>query len=85
MQKTLHLGALLLATQDGRSEYARDERSGLLVLLSAEDGVTVQVSLCLFGVNEIKVKKMKIRYYIVLERAQGPTLLDCNYAGTCLL
>ena len=32
VQKTLHLGALLLATQDGRSEYARDERSGLLVL-----------------------------------------------------
>ena len=29
MQKTLHLGALLLATQDGESEYARDERSGL--------------------------------------------------------
>ena len=32
VQKTLHLGALLLATYDGRSEYARDERSGLLVL-----------------------------------------------------
>ena len=29
VQKTLHLGALLLATQDGESEYARDERSGL--------------------------------------------------------
>ena len=32
VQKTLHLGALLHATQDGQSEYARDERSGLLVL-----------------------------------------------------
>ena len=32
VQKTLHLGALLLATQDGQSEYARDERFGLLVL-----------------------------------------------------
>ena len=32
IQKTLHLGALLLATQACRSEYARDERSGLLVL-----------------------------------------------------
>ena len=32
VQKTLHLGALLLATQDGRSEYARDERSSLLIL-----------------------------------------------------
>ena len=29
VQKTLHLGAWLLATQDGESEYARDERSGL--------------------------------------------------------
>ena len=29
------------------------------------------------------MKKKKIRYYIVLERAQGPTLLDCNYADTC--
>ena len=45
--------------------------------------MTVQVSLCLFGVNEVKVKENKIRYYIVLERAQGPTLLDCNYADTC--
>ena len=32
VQKTLHLGALLLATEDGQTEYARDERSGLLVL-----------------------------------------------------
>ena len=32
VQKTLHFGALLLATQDDRSEYARDERFGLLVL-----------------------------------------------------
>ena len=40
VQKTLHLGALLLATQDGRSEYARDERSGLLVLLSARCAAT---------------------------------------------
>ena len=32
VQKTLHLGALLLATQDDRSEYARDERSSLLIL-----------------------------------------------------
>ena len=39
--------------------------------------------MCLFGVNEVKVKEKKIRYYIVLERAQGPTLLDCNYADTC--
>ena len=45
--------------------------------------MTVQVSLCLFGVNEVKVKKQEIRYYIVLERAQCPTLLDCNYADTC--
>ena len=29
VQKTLHLGALVHATQDGQSEYARDERSGL--------------------------------------------------------
>ena len=29
------------------------------------------------------MKKKKIRYYIVLERAQGPTLLDSNYADTC--
>ena len=55
--------------------------AGLLHL--SQDSVTVQVSLCLFGVNEVKVKKKKIRYYIVLERAQGPTLLDCNYADTC--
>ena len=48
-----------------------------------KDGVAVQVSLCLFGVNEIKVTKEKIRHYIVLQRAQGPTLLDCNYADTC--
>ena len=33
--------------------------------------------------NEVKVKKKKIICYIVLERAQGPTLLDCNYADTC--
>ena len=45
--------------------------------------MTVQVSLCLFGVNEAEVKKKIIRYYIVLERAQGSTLLDCNYADTC--
>ena len=32
VQKTLHLGALLHATQDDQSEYARDERSGLLIL-----------------------------------------------------
>ena len=38
---------------------------------------------CLFGVNEAEVKKKIIRYYIVLERAQGSTLLDCNYADTC--
>ena len=44
--------------------------------------MTVQVSLCLFGVNEVKVKKKKVRYYIVLERAlcrtaitQTPVLL----------
>ena len=40
MQKTLHLGALLLATQYGRSEYAREERSGLLVLPSASCSAT---------------------------------------------
>ena len=44
VQKTLHLGALLLATQGGRSEYARDERSGLLVLLSARCAATPQRS-----------------------------------------
>ena len=44
VQKTLHLGALLLATQDGRSEYARDERSGLLVLPSARCAATPQGS-----------------------------------------
>ena len=31
VQKTLHLGAMLLATQDGQNEYARDKRPGLLV------------------------------------------------------
>ena len=31
VQKTLHLGATLLATQDGLNEYARDKRPGLLV------------------------------------------------------
>ena len=46
-------------------------------------GVTVQVYLRLFGVNKVKVKIKKIRYYVVLERAQGPTLLDCNRADTC--
>ena len=40
VQKTLHLGALLLASQDDQSEYARDERSGLLVLLSARCAAT---------------------------------------------
>ena len=35
VQKTLHLGAMLLATQDGQNEYARDKRSGLLVPLFA--------------------------------------------------
>ena len=30
VQKTLHLGAMLLATQDGRNEYARDKRPGLV-------------------------------------------------------
>ena len=44
VQKTLHLGALLLATQDGRSGYARDERAGLLVLLSARCAATQQRS-----------------------------------------
>ena len=48
-----------------------------------QDGVNVQISLCLSGVNEVKVKKKKFRYYIVLERAHGLTLLDCNYADTC--
>ena len=32
MQKTLHLGALRHANQDGESEYARDERCSLLIL-----------------------------------------------------
>ena len=36
-----------------------------------------------FGVNEVNVKRKEIRYYIVLERALGPTLLDYNYADTC--
>ena len=31
VQNTLHLGAMLLATQDGHNEYARDKRPGLLV------------------------------------------------------
>ena len=44
VQKTLYLGALLLATQDGRSEYARDERSGLLILPSASCAATSQRS-----------------------------------------
>ena len=35
---------------------------------------------CEWGQSE---EKGKIRYYIVLERSQGPTLLDCNYADTC--
>ena len=42
VQKTLHLGALPLATQDSRTEYARDERSGLLVLPSASRSATPQ-------------------------------------------
>ena len=44
VQKTLHLGALLFATLDGRSEYARDERSGLLVLPFACCAATPQRS-----------------------------------------
>ena len=28
VQKTLHLGAMLIATQDGKNEYARDKRPG---------------------------------------------------------
>ena len=44
VQMTLHLGALLLATQDGRSLYARDERSGLLVLPPARCAATPQKS-----------------------------------------
>ena len=31
VQKTLHLGAMLLVTQDGKNEYARDKRPGLLI------------------------------------------------------
>ena len=31
VQKTLHLGAMLLATQDGQNEYARHKRPGVLV------------------------------------------------------
>ena len=31
VQKTLHLGAMLLSTQDGQNECARDKRPGLLV------------------------------------------------------
>ena len=42
VQKTLHLGTLLLATQDDRSLYARDERSGMLVLPSASCSATPQ-------------------------------------------
>ena len=44
VQKTLHLGVLLLATQDGRSDYTRDERSGLLVLPSPRCAATPQRS-----------------------------------------
>ena len=31
VQKTLHLGAMLLATPDGQNKYARDKRPGMLV------------------------------------------------------
>ena len=44
VQKTLHLGAMLLATQDGRYEYARDKRPGLMVLHSASCHATLQRS-----------------------------------------
>ena len=41
-------------------------------------------NLCAYLVwMRLKWRKKKVRYYIVLERAQGPTLLDCNYADTC--
>ena len=42
--ETLHLGAMLLATQDGRYEYARDKRPGLMVLHSASCHATLQRS-----------------------------------------
>ena len=44
VQKTLHLGAMLLATQDGQNEYARDKRPGLMVLHSASCSATLQRS-----------------------------------------
>ena len=44
VQKTLHLGATLLATQDGLIEHARDKRPGLLVLPSASCRATLQRS-----------------------------------------
>ena len=42
VQKTMHLGATLLATQAGLNEYARDKRLGLLVLHSASCQATLQ-------------------------------------------
>ena len=44
VQKTLHLGAMLLATQDGRYEYVRDKRPGLQVPHSAGCHATPQRS-----------------------------------------
>ena len=43
-QKTLHLGAVLLATQDGQNGYARDKRPGLLVLHSVSCSATLKMS-----------------------------------------
>ena len=44
VQKTLHVGATLLATQDGLNEYARDKKPGLLVPHSAGCNATLQRS-----------------------------------------
>ena len=44
VQKTLQLGSMLLATEDGRYEYARDKRPGLLVVHSASCHATLQRS-----------------------------------------
>ena len=44
VQKTLHLGAMLLATQDSQNEYARDKRPGLLILHSNSFSATLQRS-----------------------------------------
>ena len=44
VQKTLHIGAMLLATQDGRYKYVRDKRPGSRVPQSAGCHATPQRS-----------------------------------------